>query len=328
MNQPPPPLTDEELSAVLDGEAGPDVVARVRSDPSARARIDAFATAGRVLRDAPVTPLDATTVDRLVARSIEEVGHQQPRDGDGDGDGEDHDDAAVNPLAPGSRWANRAPQWLVAAAVVALVAMGLGLIWSGQQGGDDQVATTGTDTVTETSPEDQAGDDGAGGDDGAAPGDAPAQGDGEAQADAPDSDADMGEDAAEPGAAPEPDGEAPPTTAGVGGATGAEIADLGEFDSPDALRELLRTEFPDDLPLTSGSVPESPTVGAVERCRNQLQQVFGIEILPTDTGFAVVGDQPVLVYEFDAPSFDDGSPTTLVAGVGPDACQSVLTFER
>jgi hypothetical protein len=36
----------------------------------------------------------------------------------------------------------------------------------------------------------------------------------------------------------------------------------------------------------------------------------------------------LLVYEFAAASYADGSATTLVAAVGVDACDPVLTFER
>jgi negative regulator of sigma E activity len=333
VTDPLPPLTDEELSAVADGEAGPEVVGRVEADPAAQARVDAFAAAGTALRSAPVTPLDPATVDRLVARSIEEAGRAEPgpAGGAGDADGSDADssDVVAAPVTPTAGRIARAPRWLVAAAVVALVAAGLGLIWSGQQGGDDQVATTGTDAATDAATEapsetsDEApGEDGAPAPDDAARGDTAGE-DGSAS-EAPD-----GNGAGDaPGGAPVPHAEVPSTTAGAGAGAAAEITDLGDFASPDELRERLRTDFPDDLPLTSGSAPETPSTGTVERCRNQVQQVFEIETMPTATGLAIIDDQPVLVYEFEAPSFADGSPTTLVAGVGPDACSSVLTFER
>jgi hypothetical protein len=333
MTEPLPPLTDEELSAVADGEAGPEIVARVEADPAAQARVDAFAAAGTALRTTPVTPLDAATVDRLVARSVAEAGRAGPGPADdagdaGDADGSDADgrDVVAAPVTPTAGRIARAPWWLVAAAVVTLVAAGLGLIWSGQRGGDDQVASTGADAATETSGEtsDETSEETSGeapaGDNAAAPDDT--AGEDGAASEAPD-----GAGAA-PGEAPGPHGEVPPSTAGAGRVTAAEITDLGDFVSPDELRERLGTEFPDDLPLTSDSAPGNPTTGTAQRCRDQVQQVFGIETMPTATGLAVIDDQPVLVYEFDAPSFADGTPTTLVVGVGPEACNSVLTFER
>ncbi|CAN5186329.1 hypothetical protein BH20ACT3_BH20ACT3_04600 [soil metagenome] len=313
MTEPLPPLTDEELSAVLDDEAGPEVVARVQADPAARARLDALAAAGTVLRNAPVPPLEPADVDRLVARSLG-AASDAARDVEAT---PDEDDAGVTNIAPAPRRGARAPRWLAAAAIVALVSVGLGLIWSGQRSGDDEVAGTDAEVATQASEE--------------------AAEDGTAESRTAEDDASAGAEATDDGAADEPDaspevpaphGDLPSTTTDADDSAGAEIADLGVFDGPDELRALLRTEFPDDVPPTSGAVPESPTTAAVERCRDQLRQVFELETLPIATGFAIVAGQPVLVYEFAAPSFQDGSPTTLVAGVGSDACNSVLTFER
>ena len=67
---------------------------------------------------------------------------------------------------------------------------------------------------------------------------------------------------------------------------------------------------------------------AVARCDEQLRTVLSIQGAATNQGIATVGGETVLVYEYPVKAVDDGSPTTLVAGVHVDACDPVVTFER
>lgn len=110
------PLTDEDLCAVLDGEAPDDLVERVRSDPRAQHRLDELRTASLHLRGAMPLPLDPDTVDDLIARAVAEAPVASP--------------PSVATTLPARR-SGGAPRWLVAAVVIALAAVGLGLVWSG-----------------------------------------------------------------------------------------------------------------------------------------------------------------------------------------------------
>lgn len=110
------PLTDEDLCAVLDGEAPDELVERVRADAAAQHRLDQLRTASLHLRGAVPPPLDADTVDDLIARALADV----PSSGPG----------SLATLQSGRR-PSSAPRWLVAAIVVVLAAIGLGLVWSG-----------------------------------------------------------------------------------------------------------------------------------------------------------------------------------------------------
>lgn len=305
MTEPLPPLTDEDLSAVLDGEAGPEVVARVQADPAARARVDAFRAAGDALRQAPVDPLDAATVDHLIAGALASA------DGAGTADGAataDHDrgtDAVVTPLAP--RRNNRgAPRWLVAAAIIALVAVGLGLVWSGvSNDGDSNLAQQTADQSGDSSEESDSGA-GGGGDSGGAA----------IEPEAPDTEGTGGEGP-----------QAVPTTTGESASedTIPDVVDLGGFASFDALRTALRTTFPASATAREN---DGPSQEQIDRCDTQMRQVFEIADGPVNTGIATVADQEVIVFEYDRPSFADGRPTTFVTAVTPDACTAELSFER
>ncbi len=125
MNDPLPPPSDEDLSAVLDGEAGLGLIARVEADPRARARLTALRDALASLRSDPVTPLDQKTVDHLIATAISpaqgEVSSLPPR---------------VSRQTP--------PSWLIAAVVLACMAIGLGLVWSGRSNSGSATLTAAT----------------------------------------------------------------------------------------------------------------------------------------------------------------------------------------
>jgi hypothetical protein len=299
MTDPRPPLTDEDLSAVVDGEAEPHLVERVRSDPSARVRADQLHAAGQALRATPVTPLDAATVDAMIGRAL---------DASVDTGGPDPVVTPLTPPVPGRR--GPAP-WLVAAAIVALVAIGLGLVWSGTRSDEGEFATVGDQVA------DEAGD--------------PA-GDGDTMASAEDatgsrSDAEAGQaDGAAPEALPAPPHGAVPTTGGAAGNESASLPDLGAHDTAADLRTALRDGFPDGLPLTSGTPVDSPTRGAVDRCRNQAMVTFDLEGPADAEGVAEVDGRLVLVYEFEDAAVVDGNTYVIARGI--EACDPVLDFQR
>ena len=69
MNEPEPPIDDELVSAVLDGEATPDERALVEASAAGRRRLEQL----RRVRDQvqePVDPLSGDAVDRLVGRAL------------------------------------------------------------------------------------------------------------------------------------------------------------------------------------------------------------------------------------------------------------------
>lgn len=298
MTDPRPPLTDEDLSAVIDGVADPELVERVRSDPGARARADELHAAGEALRAAPLTPLDPATVDALITRAV------------GGAATDARPDPVVTPLTrPPAPRRGPAP-WLVAAAVVALVAVGLSLVWSGTRTDDEQFATAG-DEIADVAAD---GADGADGDTMAAP-----------EAEASTGRAESDDLAAEDTLDALPHGGVP-TTAGAAGNESAVLPDLGSHATPADLRTALRDGFPDDLPLTSGTPVDSPTRGAVDRCRTQAMVTFDIDEPASAEGVARVDGRLVLVYEFDDAEIVDGN--TYVIARGPDACDPVLDFQR
>jgi hypothetical protein len=232
----------------------------------------------------PVPPLAATEVDRLVARALEDA------------------PPIVVPRPSATRWRGPAP-WQVAAAVVLLVSIGLALVYTGRDQGDE-VASTGA-------------------------GDAPAletAEEAEPPADeAATADADGGTEAFDL-----PAHGAPTTTApGADGASGAArlpVPYLGAFAGPDDLRRALADGFAADAELPAGIA--APSDASVDRCDDQVQIVLDTGAAAITRGFALVDDLVVLVYEYDRASFADGSPTTLVVAVGIDACQQVVAFER
>lgn len=288
MTDPRPPLSDDDLSALLDGEAAPDVAARVRDDPAAAARLEALRAAATAIHDLPVTPLPAATVDDLVGRALAAA------DGAATGPAPDDDpDAVVAPLRP--RGGASVPRWLVAAAVVLLVAVGLSLVWSGR---DDRTETASTPPSAQDQASEEALDeDGAGDGDGATSGGVQSE---EVPAATPDQ--------AIPG-------------------RGTEVTDLGEFATLDDLRTSLARAFPTDRAAVDGAA--APSAAAVLRCQQLMTEVFVLEGEPTHIGQATVDGDPYLVYEFDAVSATDGTtPTTFLTVNDPTSCDAERSFER
>ncbi len=321
MTEPLPPLSDGDLSAVLDGEAATDVTERAQADPVAQARIDAFRTARDSLRAAPVPALDRSVVDELVARALDQTdapatsgalvtdGGGPDADPSEDADPDDASaDEVVVPLAPPRGRSGGAPRWLVAAAIVALVAIGLGLIWSGR---DDR----GTETA-EVNPSagqfdaDDASGAGAGG--------------GAEDNVAAEENTDV---AAEPPIAPDP---GVPTTS-PGGPPGTadparSVTDLGPYASLEDLRTSLGVSFPTErLPLGPGV---GPSAAAIDRCQLLMMEVFDLPSEATRFGQATIEGEDLLVFEFAAPSAADGSPTTFLTVNEPTSCDARLSFER
>lgn len=137
MSDDPRAHDDELVSAVLDGEASPEEVERVASDPDLSARLDAF----RRVRDAvaePVPVLDELSRRRLLDRALEVADETFAVR------------AVAPPPAPATRrWFRFDPAALGAAAVVAVLALVGALVVA--RGGleQDDAASGGADAATE-----------------------------------------------------------------------------------------------------------------------------------------------------------------------------------
>lgn len=141
---------DELVSAVLDGEATVDEVARVEGDPELAARLERF----RAVRDdLSVGSPPPEQVDDHVAAALAGFGADADHVGD-----IDHGDGTITPLSPerhgrpsrsGSDqpWYRRAP--LGAAAAVAAVLVGLGVLTQVDLGGDPDDTVAGPAPASE-----------------------------------------------------------------------------------------------------------------------------------------------------------------------------------
>lgn len=307
MTDPRPPLTDQDISAVLDGEADTDTVERVHADPAAGARLDAFRAVSQGVAARPVDPLPTDTVDQLIGSALAEAGAPSTPTDDPDAASTER----VTPLAPPpGRKGTPVPRWLVAAAVVVLVAVGLGLVWSGTRGGDDgDLASSTAQTTTPSALNDQAGEGTA------SQGRAAPDAGGSADAESP--------EAAVPGATT-------PTTSGSGDGLPdfgtLPIIDLGRSADLDALQESLADRFPIDRATVAAD--ERPAPESLARCATLMMQVFELDTGPRAVGLAQLGSRTLVVYEFEAPSVRDGRPTTFVTANDPDSCDAALSFER
>lgn len=144
---PHPHLDDEDLSALLDGEAGDErSVAHLASCSSCGARHQALAGARDALRSAAVAPLAGAVLDRLVSAALEAPAEAPTP-------------APVVPIdrsrARGRRLSSPPPAWLLGAVASIAVLAGLaGLLRAG--GGDDDDRSL-TDSALPA--EESAGDD-------------------------------------------------------------------------------------------------------------------------------------------------------------------------
>ncbi len=300
MIDPPTPLSDEELSAVIDGEAEPDVTARFTADPTARQRAADLQEASDLLRRTMVEPLSAGTVDDLVARALGHLDSQA--DGtDAETDGADPDgDAADRPTVdagspnvvaftrpePPARRGNT--RWLVAAVVAVLAGLGLTLVYNGTR------PTLNEDASVAQSPGSTAGS-------------------------APEEDL--------------PDGAGDATPATPGDTSNAvrpasPYVDLGPFDTQADLRERLKTAFPTGPLLAEDA---APSADAVNRCAQQVYELFaseGIATAPTRSGVAVLDGEQVMVFEFAITEPDATFEDLVVATTSVDVCEPTMSFVR
>ncbi|MCB1030370.1 MAG: hypothetical protein KDA95_03485 [Acidimicrobiales bacterium] len=270
------PDSDETLSAALDGELNSDLSAQVLANPANSERLATFKEiTSKVGKQ--VDPLEDPDAQRLIDQALM---------------------AEVVTMSPRAR-RGPAPQ-LVAAAVVALVAIGLGLVWSGRDSNND--VQTAQSAERETSQSDEIFGGHGSSEKSGSQGPAAESGD--------ESTAGVTTDGATANADPGP------------------VVDLGTFTNADALREALAVSFPAELSLTSKSAGAAPAQSQIDRCAKQLEVTLKIAGTSTNVGYSLVGDQSVLVYEFQIDSYKDATPTTLVAAVGADACNQVAIFER
>lgn len=297
MTEPHLPLTDEDLSAYLDNEVTPEVRARIEADPQALGQVQDLVAARDAVAASRPAPLPSHVVDAMVARALDSF------DSSGAASSEQPDSA---PLAPPSSIArarrgraSRSATWMVAAAVVALVAIGSGLIWSGVQSTESSDVAGSADTAA-TEAERQA-----------------------ARQD-PDSDSDNAEAFF--------DG-APPTSVEP-----AEVTDLGSAETPAELRRSLAEGFPADSgPVSSpaaeasdgGAAGEEPiTIGQVDSCAQQLGVRHGTGNDVTDVGTATVDGERYLVYDLElAEPHDAGDHLVAVVEIG-HGCAPFITFYR
>ena len=287
---PPPPVSDEDLSAAVDGLAAPDVVERIAADPSTVGRQRAM-TAAATAVGSSVTPLPGATVDHLIANALAA------------GPGSTGDDQAAAPgplLAPHgptpSRRRRLPPTWLVAAVITLVVAVGLTLVWSGIRDGDaGQTTTAASRADTEA---------GAAGRDGGS---------------AERSGGDTGANATVAG-----------SPSGSGGGAVEQVVDLGRFASAEDLRSTLAAGFPGQQPRRPAdpAPPAARLDRCAQQVRvtlNGTQEPPPLGPRPDRQGYARIGDRQVLVYEFVTTSFQAGK-SAVVAAVGVDACDPVVTF--
>lgn len=298
MTEPLTPLSDEDLSAALDGMAAPGVDARIQADPAAQARLGQLQAARDAVAQAPVPVLDPAAIDALVAQAIDRGTAPAAEPG-----------GVVTPLAPRRRTSAGTQRWLVAAAVVVLMAIGLGFVYSGTHSDDTQDAGV-------VLQDDQAS----------------SQGDASNPEPSINSSAERGEDSAEAppdhGAPGQPDAAVPTDPGAEADAQApAELTELGTFDDKDALRAELRAGFPQDAELVEGP---RPTEANVTRCNNFIQTVLvdlSLSADPDAVGQATVADKAYLVYEYAVDGGIEGGSKLLTAA-DLDSCNLLFSFVR
>jgi len=305
MNE-PTPLTDDDLSAYLDGEVTDDLAARIEADADAQDRLAQLRGAAVSLSAQPVAPLAPSVVDDLIANALAAANTAPPPDGSDESDAGSSDATDPHPLAPPQPIRRGAPRWLVAAAIVVLMGIGLGFVWSGTHSDTTKPSDLATSAERAKPTESKS---------------------------AADSDAAAGGDASASAAVP-PHGGAGSTNSASSPSVTAKtpVIDLGAFATGDALRTALATSFPAQPVAPKPAV----TVAALDRCAGLLQQVLPIAGAPTHVGVAAVAGKTVAVYEFvgapDAATTKSSTTvpvaTTLTVAVHPSACDQVIAFQR
>lgn len=318
-----PPLDDLDLSAVLDGEADDDVVARLQGDAAARDRLERLGRARDAIAGSVGPELSGDDVDRLISNALaayEPVGaataQTDPSTGHDTGGRTGADGDGVVPVPITQARSRQVPPWAVAAVVVVLVGLGLTLVWTGRDdGGSDsdlafqEVGSSITADEDATALSAEATDD--------------QSDDASASAGA----AEMNPEPTTPGDGSE--GAVTTTTAGsTAGGSSPTLMNLGEFPDVDALRVHLRDAFPTEGvpgPLPDTGVEDD--LGAAFRCLGKVDGLFEPTGEPTGVGIALVAGEPTVVYDMPYRT-DDGRDTTLVIAVNEISCIPVLTFQR
>ncbi|MGN6693347.1 MAG: hypothetical protein ACTHN0_04150 [Aquihabitans sp.] len=300
-----PPLSDDDLSLALDGEADAELLARIHADPEAQTRLDELRAAQALLTGSSIPPLGDDVVDGLVATAI---------------------DTPVAPVRTGRTGQRRAAPWIVAAAVILLMAVGLSLVWAGRSDDQDQAGAslTAQDAAAEktegTAADSSFSDSAAGG------------------SSATDEGPSGGHGSPTTVASPTASADAVPVLYLGSYSSGADLRTATATSLDDAWQKSgarlqygdTTTEADDEAAGRRGlSAQNPPSQSSVDRCAEQLQVTLSMEKAPIQTGYATVAGKDVLVYEFATTSAKDaGRETTLVAAVGADACDEVVFFER
>jgi negative regulator of sigma E activity len=284
-----PPLSDDDLSAIIDGEADDDDVARFTGDAVAKDRVRELQAASDLLRTTTVESLPAASVDDLVAAALGALDADPAPDEDSV---TDHDAATpVEPVPLASRRRGRSTSsWLVAAAVVILAGIGLTLVWGGTRGTthDDQAA----DTASATSSTAAAGR----------------------------SNVDAAVGGAEPGASVE---EKPKATV-----TATSLPDLGTYDSVADLRTGLKGGFPANAEAYPvATAPTATDIERCAGQTYEIFEPEGISDQPVREGAATVGGKPYLVFVFDLDK-PVGTATQLYTAVEVVTCDPQANWVR
>ncbi|MCU1497609.1 MAG: hypothetical protein JWM47_1562 [Acidimicrobiales bacterium] len=305
MTDPRQPLTDEDLSALLDGASADGVAERVEADPRARARLDALRAAREAVAGATVAGLDRSAVDQLIGRALAVA--DEPTAGPDAGTG-----GVVAPLRPSRRHPGGVPPLLVAAAVVLLVGVGLVLVWSGRGGTPDRDAASRATEITATA-------------DGADSG-------------AKSSTAGAGDAKGAPATPTQQELSpySPPTTAATDATAGsngyaAGLVELGRFETPEDLRGALKAGFPTaarstDLWAERGDA--DLTEASVDRCDALVRALFEIEGQARQRGVATVDGATALVYTYAYTLDEEPDVTTLTAAADTKSCNVLVSFVR
>jgi hypothetical protein len=291
---PPPPLTDEDLCAVIDGEARSELLERVAADADAQARLAQLRAASTAVAGATVPPLAPAVADSLITRALAAAdGVDEPQT----------QDPAVVPIPRGRRLP---PTWLVAAAVLVLVAIGVGLIVAGSGN-----HTSSTDATTALGASSHSAEKSAGADSTSA---------GSTGAGRSPSTGGAAATTTRPNQTPALDNGLTVDASGVG-----PILDYGRFGDSDALRKAFATSWAAGA-RHGGTPEETVSAKSAERCGEQVASLLSLRVGPDHIATAKVGSEPVLIYEFPAKASSDGRAT--VAAVSVATCAPVVIFER
>jgi hypothetical protein len=292
-------VADELASAYIDGEATPEEVVRVESDPGLLARADVFRSVAAKVRDLPVAGDEGR--ESAIAAALAAAGAEVPSQPRGDLEG-----ARVQRRQRIQRaQRHRRYQWIAAAAVVAVgVLAGVRLLTGlGDDGDGDGVRNTAAGVVArDAARTDAASADSADGDGGAA----------------------MHADSATGGAAAGLGTDAQTEAADVGDDPGASAVfgvastELGSFDTTGDLAEAVNTQLAGGAaPTTSatraaGEALETP---ADDACVNQAMAADSSLAAVVLLGTATLDREPVEVIVF---STSDGGRVLLVVRPAPD----------